>query len=189
MKKFNIKIKGITPYMQCRMDDQKLEEWEKKRGPIHERGDVAHEDAIRAEFYCYRNSDGKNFIPSEQIRGALINAGSYVKAKVGGRSKSMKVIVAAMFMVMPEEIILPDYDAIDKRSAVNRHVKARIIKIRPKWTNWEAKFTLEVGENSITKETIQQIIEYAGNYVGIGAFRPTCNGMFGRFELISIESV
>jgi hypothetical protein len=189
MKKYLVKIKGVTPYMQCRMDDQKLEDWEKNRGPIHERTDASKDDALRAEFYCYRNSDGKNYIPSEQIRGALINAGSYVKAKVGGKSKSMKVIVAAMFMVSPEEILLPDYDAIDKRSAVNRHVKARIIKIRPKWTAWEAEFELTIGENSITIETIKSIIEYAGNYVGIGAFRPTCNGMFGRFELVSIEAV
>jgi len=27
MKKYKIKIKGITPYMQKRMDDVKLEEW------------------------------------------------------------------------------------------------------------------------------------------------------------------
>lgn len=189
MKKFKVKIKGITPYMQCRMDDQKLEEWEKNRGPIHEAPEVSHIDAIRAEFYCYRNKEGKNFIPSDQIRGALINAGSYVKAKVGGRSKSMKVIVAAMFVVTPDHIILPDYDAIDKRSAVNRHVKARIIKIRPKWTTWEADFILQIGEKSITTETISSIIQYAGDYVGIGAFRPTCNGMFGRFELVNIEEI
>ena len=187
MKRFSVKIKGVTPYMQHRMDDIDLEKWEKKRGMIMERPEVSQADAVRAEYHCYRNSEGKNFIPSEQIRGSLINAGSYVKAKVGGRSKSMKVIVAAMFMVSPEEIILPNYDAVDKRSAVNRHVKARIIKIRPKWTNWEAEFILEIGENSITTETISSIIEYAGNYVGIGSFRPTHNGMFGRFELISIQ--
>lgn len=182
-KEYRVKIKGITPYMQHRMDDVKLEEWEKKRGMIMERPDVALEDVKRAEYHCYRNGDGKCYIPSDQIRGALINAGSYVKAKVGGRSKSMKQIVAAMFMVSPEQIIIPDYDVIDKRSAVNRNIKARVISIRPKWTNWEVEFTLLVMNSTITKETIQEIISHAGNYVGIGSFRPTNNGMFGRFEL------
>lgn len=189
MKQYNVKIKGVTPYMQHRMDDQKLEAWEKNRGHIHERPDIAHTDVVRAEFHCYRNNNGCCYIPSDQIRGSLINAGSYVKAKVGGRSKSMKQIVAAMFMVYPEQIVLPDYDVIDKRSGVNHKVKARIITIRPRWNNWEAEFTLEISERSITTETVKSILEYAGDYVGIGSFRPTHNGMFGRFELVSIEEV
>lgn len=41
MKKYKVKIKGLTPYMQHRMDDVKLDAWEKLRGPIHERDDVA----------------------------------------------------------------------------------------------------------------------------------------------------
>lgn len=188
MKTFNVKIKGLTPYMQHRMDDQKLEDWEKKRPNIMERDDVSHEDAARAEYHCYRNKDGKCFIPSEQIRGSLIGAGTYMKAKVGGRSKSMKVIVAATFQPTPDEIILPDFDTIDKRSAVNRNVKARVLVIRPKWNNWSASFILKVYEDTITKETVSQLITYAGNYVGIGSYRPTANGLFGRFEIESITN-
>lgn len=187
MKKFNVKIVGNTPYMQHRMDTQKLEDWEKSRGSIIERKDVAQEDAVRAEFHCYRNGNQKCYIPSEQIRASLINAGGYVKAKVGNANKSMKNIVAAMFFINPEYIELPDYDAIDKRTAVNKMVKARIVTIRPKWTTWSAEFTLSVDNDSITEATIKSIFEYAGRYCGIGSFRPTNNGMFGRFEVERIS--
>lgn len=40
MKQYKIEIQGVTPYMQHRMDDAKLEQWEKLRGPIHERPDA-----------------------------------------------------------------------------------------------------------------------------------------------------
>jgi hypothetical protein len=189
MKQYKIKITGITPYMQHRMDDLKLEQWEKIRGPIHERQEVSHDAVVRAEYHCYRNADGHCYIPADQLRGSLIAAGAYLKAKVGGKSKSMKTIVAAMFIPVPEQIIISDYDAIDKRSAVNRNVKARVIVIRPKWTTWQAEFTLQVHEDSIPKETIEQLIGYAGSYVGIGSFRPTSNGMFGRFELAEITAL
>lgn len=171
------------------MDDLKLEQWEKKRGPIHERPEVSLEDATRAEYHCYRSYDGPCYIPSDHLKGSFINAGSFVKAKVGGRSKSMKSIVAAMFTVSPEEIHLPEYDTIDKRSAVNRNIKGRVIVVRPRWNEWSAVFTLSIDEDSITIETIKQIIEYAGKYVGIGSFRPTANGMFGRFELVEIKVI
>jgi len=186
MKQFKIKIQGITPYMQHRMDDQKLEAWEKNRGLIMERPDIAKDDLVRAEYHCYRDEDGKCFIPADQLRGSFINAGSAVKAKVGGRSKSMKQTVAAMFIVTPDRVMLSDFDSIDKRSAINKNIKARIMVIRPKWSTWEAEFTLNVMNDTITKETVTQIIEHAGNYVGIGSFRPTNNGMFGRFKILEI---
>lgn len=187
--KYSVRITGLTPYMQHRMDDQKLEAWEKNRKHIIERPDVAHEDAVRAEYHCYRNQDGKCFIPAEQLRGAFINGGGYLKSKVGVKTKSMKSVIAAMFMVNPEEILMPDYDVIDKRSAVNRNVKARVITVRPKWTSWSAEFTLEIGEKTITKETITELITTTGNYVGIGSYRPTNNGSFGRFQLTELKQL
>lgn len=187
MKIYKVKIKGVTPYMQHRMDDVSLAEWEKNRRLIIERPEVSQEDAARAEYHCYRNTDGKCYIPSDQLRGAMIGAGGMVKSKVGNSRKSMKNIVAAMFFIKEEQIPMPDYDVIDKRSAVNRNVKARVITIRPKWTNWEAQFTLMVDNDTITSSTIEEILINAGSYIGIGSFRPTNNGQFGRFEVEYIE--
>ena len=189
MRKYQVTIKGVTPYMQHRMDDQSLEEWEKSRGAIIERPEVSQEDATRAEYHCYRNGNGKCFIPSDHIRGALINAGAFVKSKVGNSRKSMKNIVAAMFFVSPDNIELPDYDEIDKRSAVNKNVKARVLIIRPKWTDWKVSFELGVDNDSITEATIIEIFKYAGSYVGLGSFRPTSNGQFGRFAIDSIDLI
>jgi len=184
MKKYKVKIKGVTPYMQHRMDDVKLEEWEKTRGLVIERDDVAKEDQVRAEFHCYRDlKNNKCYIPAEHLRGSMIIAGTYVKGKVGAQTKSMKSTVAAMFAIDKEKIYLPNYDEIDKRSAVNKNVKARIIVIRPKWTDWEVEFVLNVDNDTLTSETVEKIITYAGQYVGIGSFRPINNGMFGRFEV------
>jgi hypothetical protein len=188
MQKFNVELEGISPYLQHRMDDLKLEEWEKNRKLIIERDDIAKEDIVRAEFHCYRNKANKCFIPCEHLRGAFIQAGTFQKAKVGARTKSMKSIVAGMFEVSPEEIELPNYDDIDKRSAVNNNVKGRVIVIRPKWSKWKAKFVLLVDNDTLTKETIKQIIEYAGQYIGIGSFRPQRNGRFGRFILKKFTS-
>ena len=189
MKVYNVHIKGSSPYMQHRMDDVKLEEWEKQRHMIIERMGLNSPDQVRAEFHCYRNDSGQCYIPSAQIKAALIEAGKLVKGKVGSATKSMKNIVAGMFLVTPTEIVIPDYDAIDKRSAVNRNVKARIITIRPKWSEWEANFQLKVKNDTITIQMIQNIIQYAGEYIGIGSFRPTNNGEFGCFDVKAVTEV
>lgn len=174
--------------MQHRMDDTKLESWEKNRKKIIERDDIAQEDLNRAIFHSYSTVDGLFYIPSEHIRVALINAGGYMKSKVGNAKKSMKNIVAAMFMVSPEKISIPQFDEVDKRSAVNKNNKARVMVIRPKWQEgWRGEFTLVIDDNTMTKETVIELLNYAGRYVGIGSYRPANNGFFGRFEVEQIE--
>jgi lambda repressor-like predicted transcriptional regulator len=185
---YSVKIQGITPYMQHRMDDVKLEEWEKNRKQIIERPEVNQDDLKRAEFHCYRNDNGKCYIPAEQLRMALVNGGTYLKSKVGTKTKSMKGIIAAVLQVSPEEILLPDYEVIDKRSAVNKNIKARVIAIRPKWMEWEAEFDMILDNGTLTKEMIIELINVTGNYVGIGSYRPTNNGYFGRFKLLDINA-
>lgn len=184
---YHVEIEGVTPYMQHRMDDQKLEAWEKNRKQIIERPDVNQEDLTRAEFHAYRNGEGKLYLPSEHLRMALIEGGGYLKSKVGTKTKSMKSIIAAVLMITPEEILMPDYDAIDKRSAVNKNVKARVMVIRPKWTKWEAEFDMILDNGTLTKEMLTELIGVTGNYVGTGSYRPSHNGYFGRFKLIELN--
>lgn len=188
MKSFLITISGITPYMQHRMDDISLQEWEKVHSSIITPSKSAQPDYNRALFHSYVDSSGNFFIPADHIRGALITAGTYVKGKVGAQTKSMKSTVAGMFFIKEEKIKLTPFDEIDKRSAVNKNVKARVIVVRPRWNEWKTSFTLLVDNDTISQEMIEQLLQYAGNNVGIGSYRPTNNGMFGRFKVDSIKS-
>ena len=117
----------------------------------------------------------------------MINGGTYLKSKVGTQTKSMKGIIAAVLQVSPECITIPEYDEVDKRSAVNRNVKARVMVIRPKWTRWEAQFDMVLDNGTLTKEMLIELVNVTGNYVGIGSYRPTNNGYFGRFKLVDIK--
>ena len=183
-----IKASPIFPYyMQHRMDDEKLEQWEKKRGRIIERDDINEEDNKRALFHSYFNDKGKFYIPSEHIRCSMIEAGRLTKGKVGASTRSMTQIVAGMFFIKDEELPIHQKWDIDKRSCVNNNVKARVITIRPKWKDWKTKFTLIVDEPTITKETVKKIVEDAGKYIGIGSYRPQHKGPFGRFVITKFK--
>ena len=128
-------------------------------------------------------------MPAEHVQGSLVGAGAMVKSKVGNAKKSMKNIVAGMFSIEEIELPLQQEYTIDKRSAVNQNIKARVISIRPKWEIWETEFTLNVDNDTITKETIKEIITNAGSFIGVGSFRPAKNGPFGRFELVEFKAV
>ena len=59
--------------------------------------------------------------------------------------------------------------------------------VRPKWSTWSAEFDMVIDNNTLTKEMITELIDTTGNYVGIGSYRPTNNGYFGRFKLIELN--
>lgn len=175
--------------MQHRMCDQKLQEWEIKRGNIIERDGLNDEPEKIAAFHSYIDNSGKYYIPADHFKQCFVKGGGFVKAKVGNANRSMKNIVAAMWRIKEDKIDFRKFDEVDTRSAVNRNVKARIIVHRPKWLEWECTFTLIIDDdkkNGITVETIQNIISYGGRYLGVGSYRPEHTGEYGRFELESI---
>jgi hypothetical protein len=81
---------------------------------------------------------------------------------------------------------LPPFKEVDKRSAVNAKIHGRVIVVRPIWNTWDAEFILDTGEDSFTDIQITELIKTAGKYVGIGSYRPTCNGQYGRYKLVSL---
>lgn len=191
MRKFEVKITGVTPYMQHRMDDQKLDEWEKNRGRIIERDGLNSEPEKMAAYHAYIDDNGDYYIPSEHFKQCFVKGGAFVKGKVGNATRSMKNIVAGQWIIPIEKIPFRRFDEVDVRSAVNQNVKARVITRRPKWNNWECQFVLHIDDDGLlTNETILSIMSYAGRFQGVGSYRPEHTGEFGRFmaEIIEIKS-
>jgi len=105
MKSFRIGIEAnpVFPYyMQHRMDDTKLADWEKNRGKIMERPELSKEDNLRAEYHAYRDERGY-YIPTEHILGAIKIASKEFKSKTGSGRKSMKDEVAGGFFIQGDE--------------------------------------------------------------------------------------
>lgn len=192
MRRMSVKLKSVTHYMQHRMDDQKLEQWEKSRGAILENNHIADELEKRALFHSYLSKEGKFFIPAEHFKQCFIKGGGTVKGKVGNQTKSMKNVVAGQWRILENGYDLPKFDEVDSRSAVNRNVKARVMVHRPKWYNWECTLTIELDEEVKSRlhlDTISEIIKNGGRYLDIGSYRPEHTGEFGRFEIVSISEI
>jgi hypothetical protein len=58
------------------------------------------------------------------------------------------------------------------------------IRVRPRFDQWSASGTITVFDDSITKQVLIDILTMAGNYCGVGDWRPSSPkspGSFGRF--------
>ena len=65
----------------------------------------------------------------------------------------------------------------------------RVIKHFPKIDEWAGKIAFYILDETITKDVFQRHLDDAGNFIGVGRFRPRQNGYYGRFtgEIVSWE--
>jgi len=142
---------------------------------------------LMAELAAYRMEDGTLYIPSEAILGALRNASKYRKLKRG--MPPLRQVISGLVSVEPSQISLgtKNYE-IDIRPFTLKTGERKLIA-RPLLKEWEAEFTLKYNPRlfPLSPTALKEILELAGQVVGILAYRPEHSGPFGRFEIIEWE--
>lgn len=184
VRKINVEIEGLCPLLHHKMSDKKQEIVRMKELIKILQKDPDNEEAYKEEaiIYLYRNKEGKNVIPSVHIESSMVKAG--VNERVAGRGKkTYKDHMKAFIVVEPEDILIDPQDYEEDRRFV-RVQRAKIMRTRPKFpTGWKANFTILVLDDTIPMKVIENILSFAGAYVGIGDWRPK----FGRFEVTKFE--
>ena len=52
---------------------------------------------------------------------------------------------------------------------------------RPRVDEWECPFTLDIDESMFSPALVRAIVDDAGKKIGLGDYRPSRKGPFGRF--------
>ena len=181
MKVVNVIIRGETPLLQGKFPVQ--ETVLRQTGGVKRIGSVGMNDP---RDLIYENGNGY-YCPYTYIEGTLREAGAKFKAK--GRI-TYKRILATLVAVEPGEIPMKTsgWEPL-VHVALNRKV-GRVAVISPRFNDWELDFQLRILEDSaIAPEKLREILEYAGKYEGIGAWRPNCFGKYGKFTVVKFDGV
>jgi hypothetical protein len=149
------------------------------------KGSRIPEAEAEAEAGVYRDVDGNCCLKGEAFRGSLLGAAPAWRSK---GKKTMKSLLSHVVVV--EELVqlkrsdgslITDY-AIDARRAIIQ--RQGIIRRRPRFDEWTCTFTVEYDPAMIPDpKLIVDIMQDAGNRIGVGDFRPARNGFFGRFRV------
>ena len=134
--------------------------------------------------------DQKNIVimPTINIRSCIVQGAKL--NKLGMQIKRGTMILDAFVPLEYGKKLTKDElwenEYIDKRSVVVSG--SRVIAYRPKFPEgWSITFDFSYDDNTLDVNQIMQACENAGNFIGIGGFRPEKGGPFGRFscELLS----
>lgn len=181
MKIYEVTIKGISPLLMNR--------------PSALIGDIIKEKTQeqisprdQAKMKLYENK-GILYQPETHIKGSLVEAGKHQKVVGKGKSTYSKIVGYAV-EINPFEIEhkKQKWDVFSVL-AVNPTTHGRNILHRPILKDWELDFQITFDEEQIPATVLKEILERAGKIVGIGDWRPSKKGRFGKFQVVHFKEV
>jgi hypothetical protein len=212
MEQFKVTITGVTPLLH-HGDDVKWRDNIKRllMEPEHAKNSVKGDDRSPAFTWIgnlYRYA-GKAVVPADNLMTMLREGGKKCptgnKSETFGRLTQSGLVVdqAAWPITVNGAVVdvsgieslmdVADFEAHEAWATARgfelfvkaaKIGKAKHVRVRPRFNIWEASGTVTVFEPKITQTAFQRILDVAGQYCGIGDWRPsapTAPGQFGRF--------
>lgn len=185
MLEVTMRLTGITPLILNKFHDAAAE-----AASSGTRSSAAAQDRGTpreiAEKKLYTGVSGEYVIPQPNLLRCLVDGGQFHKigkAQVTTSSKSL-LYGGALDILAAEIPIIHDQPwTVDTRAVVIPSTKGRILAHRPRFDDWALEFTATIDTSIIGAKLMRQIIDDAGNRVGLGDFRPARKGPFGRFRV------
>jgi len=182
VQKYNVTIEGVAPLLQHKFGVEAQTELADQVKQHSGQKDYSGEWLDTA--YLLGN---EIYPPAEHIWQAMIRAGVNFRIKGKGRKTYKDLISCAVIVepdLIPHGLELPEEMTTDPSQPVYvdkrpvRIQRARVLRERLALSKgWKLAFEMLITDDQLQKEVIKAILDYAGQYVGIGDFRPK----FGRF--------
>lgn len=190
-KQINVKIKGLTPLILCNgRTANPLDPYAKKMkeiNSIRKKQERHYQELsdIEWEAYLYWDDELGVYMPSQNLFAMLIKGskklklGPFITAAMVNTpigcpiiTKNGKNLVA--LQASPE-------NRFQNLVTINR---AKIVKTRPIFKNWEMEIPLELDDSMLSVEQLKQIFTLCGKMIGMGDWRPASPqnpGIYGKF--------
>ncbi len=194
--RYMVSVVGISPMLQNPMTDETIDVLIRgSKGRAKPKNpDVKIED-IAKERLCL-SADGKFGVPANYLFACLVDAGRQVifekKSKISTRDSSL---LPAFLTINASDLdnagngFIPFKDQnqqwiVDKRRGVLKSGPGGGVAVgivRPKFMQWSFDVEIEVDLDQINMDKVHDLFKAGGRYSGLGDFRPSRKGPFGRF--------
>ena len=138
--------------------------------------------------HCHVDKDGYIFIPPMAFANVIKEAARYLSLPIQGKGKQTYTKHFESGVLVPEPLRLSvTKDTVegewvfvpsDGKRGGGRRVLKCFIFIR----EWKGKVVFYILDDIITEDIFRQVLKTAGDLIGIGRFRPSHWGYYGRFK-------
>ena len=186
MQNVTVTIEGKTPLLMNRFTAEAELELSSGHRPTTKKKFTPREEAERSAYID--NKTGKLYLPTQNILACLIEAGKFFKL---GKNKVTTTNGTLLTGGVTIEGLVSDLGTkefeVDSRRVVNPSTRGAVLRHRARVDDWKLTFDLEVDDEIFSVDLIREIVDAAGKRIGLGDFRPSKKGVFGKFRVIDWE--
>lgn len=142
---------------------------------------------------CHVDKDGHLLIPPMAFKNCLAEIAKYLSVQIPGKGKSTYtkhfeagvMVLDGLSLDIRKEAVPGEWLFVPADG--KRGSGKRVEKCFPVVHEWRGKVQFHILDDVITPDVFEQHLKEAGNFIGIGRFRPRNNGYYGRFAVKSIH--
>lgn len=180
MSSITLKAVGISPLIVNKFSEKsqrQIEDNQQGKGKVA-KGARKPKDEYEGAFYVADNG-GYGF-PASAFKLAMVSAGSLLwKSKnksIDGKMVMMSVFIRGKYLKIKGK----PHMATDTVRLANGSADVRY---RPQFDEWQCELIIDFNEGVFTKEAVVNLLAQAGQFVGVGDWRPEKRGSNGRFNV------
>jgi hypothetical protein len=142
---------------------------------------------------CHVDADGWIYVPPMAFKNCLSEIAKYLGMQIPGQGKKTytKHFEAGVLVMDPLPLKVRKEDVPGEWLFVppdgRRGGNTRVEKCFPMIAHWAGAVKFYILDDVITEAVFETHLREAGNFIGIGRFRPRKNGFYGRFRVNAIE--
>lgn len=186
MKTFRATLQSSAPYSQSKF--YKVDRLEREQNDAYEERTWAerlHYDAVTQEV----------FIPPMAWKNCLSEAAKYLSMPIKGKGKTTYtkhiesgiLVVDRTMLGVKKADVRGDWQFVPADG--KRGSGKRVMKCFPVIDSWDATVDFMVFDEIVTMPVFREHLKTAGDFIGIGRFRPRNNGYYGRFLIVDVQEV
>jgi hypothetical protein len=175
------RIQGITPLLLNAMSQEQLLAIRNKVKPAKSAARPSPREEAAGKVH--RMPDGEPHIPVAMLMACLIGAGQFVRLDGKRQVSTVKSTVLPGLLTIDDRWLplVPGEWEVDIAQGRNPNGGEAVCIIRPRFDEWGFDVTISVDQRQVALGVVREIVDIAGQRVGLGDFRPKCKGTFGRF--------
>jgi hypothetical protein len=188
MKTFAISLKGITPLLLNKFTDAAL--MSIASGKRKSSAAPSNTPFDEAESKLYTNDAGVPVIPACNLMSCITEGGKFFKQGKSQLTTSRHSIIPALiqFSIIEIPIIHDVTWQVDVRPVVNPATNMRNVRYRPRFDDWKLDVEITLDTDELSEALFRDVVDAAGNKIGLGDFRPSRKGPYGRFKVVKWEA-
>jgi hypothetical protein len=183
MKTFVVHMKSLSPFSPSKYIGEK-----KEANELHD----DFEKRIWRER-IHADESGMAFIPAMAFKNGLAECAKFVGEKVGGKGRQTysRIFESGIMVVDNLPLGVKKAEMQGEWLMLNSDGKkgggSRVPRCMPFVPSWEGKLEFVCLHDAITLDVFKRHMDSFGTFIGVGRFRPSRGGYYGRFQVVSVK--